>query len=148
MVLAKNLDSDSDEHVPLVLGQSIETEIFQPSNDTWANYRPLLGANWNALSCLVQYGERVYHIFDDVFELNLETWDIINHGPKPSYLGRFPGKCAVATIDGTPGKILLCSYLNRYALMLFAITRTDDKIRILVKSCNIRMGAEEIPPLL
>ncbi len=109
MVLAKNLDADSDEHVPLVLGQDIQTEIFDPSDDVWTPYRPLLRSDWNAITCLVQYGERVYHIENVVFELDLETWNFDILGEKPDFMPRSPGKCAVATIEGTPGmQIMEC----------------------------------------
>ena len=44
--------------MPMVMGQTVRTEIFLPQDDSWTSYRPLQTSNWNTLDCLVQYGDR------------------------------------------------------------------------------------------
>ncbi len=110
MVLSRNIETTSDERVPLVLGQDPNTEILSPSSETWENYRPLLVNDWNSIGCLVQYGDKVYHISDKVYELDLNTWNIYDLAAVPNELTN-PGKCAIATIEGVPGKYI---YLSRH----------------------------------
>ena len=105
MVLSRNIETTSDERVPLVLGQDPNTEILSPSSAAWENYRPLLVSDWNSIGCLVQYGDKVYHISDKVYELDLNTWNIDDLAAVPNELTN-PGKCAIATIGGAPGKFI------------------------------------------
>ncbi len=113
MVTAPNLDSGSDERVPIVLGQNRATEAFDPQSGQWTPYRDLTESSWSSAACLVQYGDRVYQIggsdFTDVNELDLTMWTTTSIGTKPDFLVN-PGTCAVAKVDGVPGVMTSTGY--------------------------------------
>ena len=104
MGLTTNLDdTSSTAEVPIVLGYGTPTEIYDPDTETWGPYRPLEDPNWTSLACLLQAGNSIWQMRSTLFELNMDTWQLIDHGPIPERLIN-PGRCALAEIDGVTGK--------------------------------------------
>ncbi len=101
MGLAANIDDPSRE-VPFVLGYGTETEIYDPDTESWQDYEPIQESDWTTLYCLVQYGDSVWQMRQNIFELNLNTWETRDLGAMPDRL-RSSGQCSVAEIGGTPG---------------------------------------------
>ncbi len=102
MALVRDIDSDSDELVPLVLGLTQQTEIYDPESKQWKQYRELDGNYWVQTGCIVQYEENIYHVDDQVTLLNTSGWEFLPVASVPEFLQN-PGRCAIAEIGGYPG---------------------------------------------
>ena len=73
------------------------------------------GSSWSSIGCTLVYHDIMYHIYDNLFELDLFNWQTTDFGEVPSYARR-PGRCAVATVERVPGK---------YNNLLFAVLMYD-----------------------
>ncbi len=107
MALVPDLDSGSNDRVPVMLGLGNTPEIYDPQEDVWRLYRELDASNWNSLGCLFQFQDSIFHIRLEVYELNTLTWELTQIALVPEVLYP-PGRCALATIGDTQGKLNDC----------------------------------------
>ncbi len=60
---------------------------------------------WTSIGCTLVFQDKLYHIQDNMFVIDLYTWETMDMGSVPSFARR-PGRCAVATVDDTPGAVV------------------------------------------
>ncbi len=103
------VNSVSNREMPIVLGLGDETQIRDYDTAEWRDYRVLPDGSddWLAFGCLVRYRYKVYHIREEVFELDTLYWETTNLGPIPEFMtdgGVGPGRCAITLIDNEVGE--------------------------------------------
>ncbi len=99
------IDFDSTRRVPIVLGNGVETEIYNPDNEAWESYEDLEEDGWTSFYCLIQVGNSVWQMRNKIYELNLETFETTEYDDVPDQLQN-AGHCSYIEIDGNRGKIL------------------------------------------
>ncbi len=119
MTTAPDVDSTSNREMPLIVGLNEETQIRDFDNDEWRPYKPLPEGNdlWLSFGCLVRYRYKIYHIREEVFELDTLYWEVTNLGPIPEFManaGAGPGRCAITEIDNEVGERKLKIYVYHY----------------------------------
>ncbi len=113
MALVQNLDNVIDvngeqvvvdELVPMVIGRSEDTEIYNTTSREWMPYRPVPEATqeWITYNCLIQIGDNIYHIGDKFYELNTLEWSITRTIEIPPFL-QGQGACSQARIRDVEG---------------------------------------------
>ena len=95
-------DFDTSVTYPVILGFQTESEILRDSG--WAPYESIPARDWLSLECFLQFRDKIYHVSDDVIEIDPLTWEFSTLGitPLPNTLAS-PLKCAGTVIDGDPG---------------------------------------------
>ncbi len=111
MTTAPDVDSISNQALPLVLGSTSDTLIRDLDSDEWRSYKEFPDEDeawlWLSYGCLVRYRYKVYHIREEVFELDTLLWEVKNLGSVPEFVandGVGPGRCAITEIDKKIGK--------------------------------------------
>ena len=107
MVPDLNKTSPNLDMVPMVLGLSEETEIFDQDLDEWRTYLDIESRFWMSLGCLTQYGDHIYNMRDRVYDLDPQDWTTSQSAKVPNEHVN-TGKCAGVTINGQRG------IMNRY----------------------------------
>ena len=106
MARGPDLDDPADDGVyPIAVGLTSATEIYDPVGQEWREYRDIVEDNWVSYGCLLQYGDKVYHMKDYVYEVDLVTWTTRTLGIVPTFLRQNLGRCAWAWNAGRPGEI-------------------------------------------
>ncbi len=113
------IDFENGRRVPIVLGNGEETERYNPDSGEWEEYTELEENDWTSFYCLVQVGDSVWQMRDNIFELDLNSWGLTPYGDVPEQL-RNSGHCSYLEIDGQPGKkgIFHVVYLYKYKKLL------------------------------
>ncbi len=152
MGLAPNLVIGSDERVPLVLGRSRTTDIYDPTNNQWLQYKDIPDTIdvWRKSSCITQYGDKIYAITELVYELDVTEWDINPLGTSvPDFLQN-PGRCGIAVIDGVPGMYehhhihMYACAIVQFQYAIWYLARNNDSVGLLVQSARSLLATEEI----
>ncbi len=104
MTTAPDLNAASNEEYPVMVGLDENTQIYDPATDEWRDYFGLGEGHrgWFSFGCLVRYRYKIYHIREEVFELDTLYWTVVNWGPIPEFLEN-PGRCAISVMDGEEG---------------------------------------------
>ncbi len=110
LTTAPDVSSTSNREMPLTIGLTEETQIRDVDTGEWRDYIPLPEGSdlWLSFGCLVRYRYKVYHIREEVFELDTLYWEVSNHGPIPEFMangGAGPGRCAITEIDNEVGEL-------------------------------------------
>ncbi len=82
---------DPSEVFLIDIGYSTQAQIMSnKETKTWEAYESL-PLNWFANQCLIQYGNKIYHVRDAVEELDPVTWTLVRLADLPEVLFR-PGR--------------------------------------------------------
>ncbi len=143
MGLAANMN-DPSRQVPMVLGYGVGTEIYNPDLELWEEYEPLEDPNWSTIYCLVQHLDSIWQMRSNIYELDLNTWNMTDFGQMPDRLIN-SGQCAVLEIDGTPGNEFQCILCPFY--YQFIIYRNLVEKWLLVQHRGQSLGAATLSSL-
>ncbi len=102
-ILAQIPDIDSGDLTvtnPAVVGYHIEVEML--TEGSWSDYREIPIRRWLSSDCLIQYGGKIYHIYENVTEIDPLTWEdqdlgVVSAGDEEV------AKCSGLEIEGQPG---------------------------------------------
>ena len=90
---------------PILLGLGGSSEIYNAQEESWKSYMELPGDDWSTLECLVSVGGMVYHIEDEITELDLGTWTHRVVAQVPEEQKGKMGRCAAIEVDGQQGEM-------------------------------------------
>jgi len=108
MALAPDAEAgESKELKPVVLGSGPDTEILDDGE--WRPYLPLEYSSWQGSGCMVQNGDFVYVIQEEIVVLDLTRWSFTSLGDAPTNFAR-PRQCTYTIIDGQAGIFLRFGY--------------------------------------
>ena len=106
-IMATSIDED-DRIVPTMIGFRDNNESLNPVGNYWEPNGSVPTGNWNVISTLCQYRDKIYHIERDqnststIYQLDIDDWSVEVIGFLDQGQGS-PVRCTENTINGSPG---------------------------------------------
>ncbi len=97
-----NVDESTGELHPAIIGNGMETEIYNSITDAWEEYKLLPEALWKATECLIQDGDYLYYIKNAFTKFDTSTW-AYEELDLPSFLAK-GDTCSIVQINGSKGE--------------------------------------------
>ncbi len=97
------IGDDAGNYYHAVLGMDEITEIYNPLDQIWVEYRYLPEVLWRTTDCLIQHGDYIYNIRNVFTRFDTTTWQY-EELYLPLFL-RSAGTCAMVRVNGFIGKL-------------------------------------------